>query len=370
MFIITAGPPEGDTDVANIALLRKKFGAKGVEIFGLGIEPDSPAYPEVSKVVSSPVADHAFRLHSSHEMKSLYRKLRGRGAYSWTCAKRKVRVTHDECKRRCQCHAGRVTNCTRVRKDFIWMPLGDRRRFIAAFKKLTKDKRYKKEYDTIVRVHREHRTMIHSARYFLPWHRQFLLNLENQMRKIDCRLTIPYWDWTLTSNNPWNDGEFGLWSPQDYGIGGNGRGLHMHVLDGPFREGSWTFGKGGKVLTRNFSGVLPNKVTVQRALQLPHKRFTDFETQLRIFHHFVRCAIGGTACSLDSARSPEFLLITAYIDKLWGDWQARKADHWPVGFPVVSDLLPGYKTYTGEVLELRSLPGVVKVAYERSDRKP
>lgn len=42
-----------------------------------------------------------------------------------------------------------------------------------------------------------------SKRQFLPWHRWYLMKMENILRKIDCRATIPYWDWSLFSGQPW-----------------------------------------------------------------------------------------------------------------------------------------------------------------------
>ena len=36
----------------------------------------------------------------------------------------------------------------------------------------------------------------HSQPAFLPWHRQFLWEFEQQLQKIDPSVTIPYWDWT------------------------------------------------------------------------------------------------------------------------------------------------------------------------------
>ena len=32
--------------------------------------------------------------------------------------------------------------------------------------------------------------------FFLPWHRWFILAFENLLRKVDCKVTVPYWDWS------------------------------------------------------------------------------------------------------------------------------------------------------------------------------
>ena len=37
---------------------------------------------------------------------------------------------------------------------------------------------------------------IHRGPAFLPWHRWLLLTLENELRSIDARVRLLYWDWT------------------------------------------------------------------------------------------------------------------------------------------------------------------------------
>ena len=37
---------------------------------------------------------------------------------------------------------------------------------------------------------------IHATAWFLPWHRWFALEMENLLRQVDCRITLPWWDWT------------------------------------------------------------------------------------------------------------------------------------------------------------------------------
>lgn len=52
---------------------------------------------------------------------------------------------------------------------------------------------------TSMMVHRMHtmpgQTNTVGTNRFLPWHRAFLLEFENELRKRDPELTIPYWDW-------------------------------------------------------------------------------------------------------------------------------------------------------------------------------
>ncbi|BFO21634.1 hypothetical protein SHKM778_80220 [Streptomyces sp. KM77-8] len=70
---------------------------------------------------------------------------------------------------------------------------------------------------------------------FLPWHRRFLLDLEEALRRVDSEVTLPYWDWTrdrAADSAPWT---------ADL-LGGDGRRSDLQVTTGPFahREGNWT----------------------------------------------------------------------------------------------------------------------------------
>ncbi|XP_052818258.1 putative tyrosinase-like protein tyr-3 [Mya arenaria] len=47
------------------------------------------------------------------------------------------------------------------------------------------------------RVHSQQITRKHKGRAFLPWHRVFLAAFEEEMRKIDPDVSLPYWDYTM-----------------------------------------------------------------------------------------------------------------------------------------------------------------------------
>lgn len=249
----------------------------------------------------------------------------------------------------------------------------DRIRFIKVLKIAATKEPYRSQYHDLVL---KYRTFFHSVRrrtVFLPWHRFFLLKLENLLTQIDCRVTLPYWDWSRTSGNPWEvDGPKSIWSNACYGLGGDGKEPNNCVVNGPFGQGQWNItidDDKTTCLRRCFQGNPPDAQTVQSVLSLPWQNFSYFEKKLRVvFHHSVACDnIGGHVCSQFAAQTPEFILITSFVDKLWGQWQNMSDFHRDTGFPVVSTNLPGFELrYVGDVYRLDRQPGCVKVIYDKA----
>ena len=66
-------------------------------------------------------------------------------------------------------------------------------------------------------------------------HRYFVWRYENLMRKMYCRFTLSYWDWAMDSGHPWRGCVKDVWSPTNFGFGGNGMGPSQCVETGPFR---------------------------------------------------------------------------------------------------------------------------------------
>lgn len=92
-------------------------------------------------------------------------------------------------------------------------------------------------YDQFVVWHRDafHCDVMsaHMGPAFFPWHRQYLLLFEEQLRAVDPTVTIPYWDWTV------DDGpDSYLW--QDDFLGGDGDPDQSYaVTSGPFNKDAW-----------------------------------------------------------------------------------------------------------------------------------
>ena len=218
---------------------------------------------------------------------------------------------------------------------------------------------------------------IHEARNFLTWHRYYIVRYENLLRRVDCRFTIAYWDWSAVSSNVFRATEpRDLWHSADTGFGGNGGASFGCVQTGPFRQGEWELvplppgePPQPRCLTRNFNGIPPDTVAVEEILRIPAANFEDFELMLRVnLHDRVHCLIDGTMCSLDSASAPEFFLHHGFIDKIWDDWQKKSENHKNVFFPNITDHMPtvdgGLEVLPRNVIDLSSQLGGVRAEYQ------
>ena len=115
---------------------------------------------------------------------------------------------------------------------------------------------FRRRYDYMVRLHQTLFRKVHVEQQFFPWHRWYLLEFENLLRRADPRVTIPYWDWSLTSQRLWENGVNDVWNDYPWGLGGNGSGPYGCVEKGPFNKNVWRLSRksGGGCLRRNFMG--------------------------------------------------------------------------------------------------------------------
>ncbi len=230
---------------------------------------------------------------------------------------------------------------------------------------------WKSCYDDLIRIHRVNfGTGIHNQNFFLPWHRWYILALENLLRQIDCRVTVPYWDWSLESLT-WQNSI--VWATQ-CGLGGDGVAANGNrVGTGPFRQGVWqlTPSASGTDLIRNFNGRVPDCASIAEIQRLGVAQFNSWHPFISSnLHDSVHCRIGGTMCSVDSANAPEFFLHHGFIDKLWEDWQNKGPafKHLPFYANNASPMPGAYGNSPRSVYNLDNQPGCVKVCVEPSSR--
>lgn len=238
-----------------------------------------------------------------------------------------------------------------TRKDVSTLTGGERRRLVNALLELKR----RGEYDEFVRLHIDHyvsdgegglRTA-HMTPSFLPWHRRFLMDLEEALRRVDDSVTLPYWDWTrdrTTTSVPWTDDL----------LGGNGRRGDHRVTTGPFGYGSgvWRIREGvtdDKYLTRDFGNPrdpvdLPARADLDAALDDPVYDTAPWDsTSRRGFrnrlegwgtgrgsaswrvHNRVHRWVGGHMVGGASVNDPVFWMHHAFVDLQWTRWQRRHA---------------------------------------------
>jgi tyrosinase len=240
-----------------------------------------------------------------------------------------------------------------TRKDVSTLTRGEKRRFVKAMLEVKR----RGEYDEFVRTHIEYYTSdgedglrtAHMAPSFLPWHRQFLLDLEKALRRVDSSVSVPYWDWTrdrTTTSTPWT---------ADL-LGGTGRRSDRRVMTGPFAyaEGNWTIKEGvtdEEFLTRDLGRPrdpieLPTKAELERALKDPVYDASPWDsTVAKGFrnklegwgrgrgsvswqnHNRVHRWVGGAMVGGASVNDPVFWMHHAFVDLVWSRWQRRHREH-------------------------------------------
>ncbi|MET9968653.1 tyrosinase family protein [Streptomyces sp. NPDC006356] len=238
-----------------------------------------------------------------------------------------------------------------VRKNVSKLTRTERRRFVEALLEVKRSG----EYDEFVRLHIQHfrgdgdrgLRAAHMTPSFLPWHRRFVLDLENALRRVDDSVTVPYWDWTRdrsTTSVPWTDDL----------LGGNGRSVDRQVMSGPFAfaTGNWTLRAritNVEFLTRDLGRSrrpidLPTRDDLNWALKDPVYDVSPWDsTVTKGFrnkmegwgrssnpwrnHNRVHRWVGGAMLGGASVNDPVFWLVHAFMDMQWQRWQRRHRKH-------------------------------------------
>ena len=278
-------------------------------------------------------------------------------------------TAYDICGRKCTCQNGKLVKCCRRRREFTDLSSTERVRYINTVKTASTHSAYKSQYDTLLTLHNKiFGSDIHKKKFFLPWHRWFILQYENLLQQIDCRVTVPYWDWSLVGGSPFSSS---VWSTGNDGFGGNGGPGGSCVSTGPFRQGVWSLpaSAGGGCLKRDFRGTAPDEIAVQNLISSnPNPSdFGNFESVLRTnqFHGLVHCRIHGTMCSSNAAAAPEFFLHHGFVDKIWWDWQKQSNAHKFNTYFLTQTMLMTSTTYRSkDFLDLNNQPECVCAEYE------
>jgi tyrosinase len=197
------------------------------------------------------------------------------------------------------------------------------------------------------------RNAAHGGPVFLPWHRFFLVILEQNLQRVlaDTSFGLPYWDWAGDGElTPEQQRVAPIWSENYMGSEGES------VLSGRFAfrpddPNSWRVHYETTLthklvpcdrgLRREFSRtvVLPTRREVRDSLEIvPYDveqwntasaSFRNalegylFESNRNALHNAVHAWIGGDMQSMTSPNDPVFFLHHSNVDRIWAAWQLK-----------------------------------------------
>jgi len=203
------------------------------------------------------------------------------------------------------------------RKDQAALSAIQRGRFLAAVNLLNQ----RGFYGALVSIHSDMSHTMHNMgpgdptsalgqQRFLPWHRVYLSQLEQQLQNFDPDVTIPYWDWTKTQEQNIPHWLQGMTLTVTVTMPDPGMGLvaviPVSIIRAPLTP---------EILHQRVSGI----DAVMQAIT-----YTDFATRLENIHNGVHDWVGGTMSDLLTAPAdPIFWMHHANIDRLWWEWQQR-----------------------------------------------
>ena len=224
---------------------------------------------------------------------------------------------------------GRCTAAnSRVRKEIRDLNTAERTAFTTALRTFYDSG----AFDNFTTIHSANAAEAHGGSAFLPWHRYFLIELEDALRSIDPSVVLPYWDWSLDAADP---AVSPVWSTNLLG----GATPGACIPDGPFanlqaaQPTPHCVRRGFTARTTNgMAGVRFEEPAVIDELIAPTTSFVDFVEGWEFAHGGPHVAIGGADLNANfgdmffisqSPQDPAFFLHHAYVDKVWADRQAR-----------------------------------------------
>lgn len=201
--------------------------------------------------------------------------------------------------------AGVLGQCTEPvqRRELKSLQPAERDRFLTALQTLHKKRNRTRlsRYDRYTKIHNDNKEQGHGHPQFLPWHRQFIRNLEKDLQRIDRRVVLPYWDWSTDAASPEQSYIFG----SEY-MGGNGRGSQGCIGDGPFK--TWMMAvPEPHCLARDFDGGDTISPFVSRKVisgLLHINDFSKFSERLEVAHGSIHNNIGGERGDMSPMWSP------------------------------------------------------------------
>ena len=198
--------------------------------------------------------------------------------------------------------------------------------------------------------------LAHGGPIFLPWHRHFLILLEQWLQIVldDQNFGLPYWDWAADGDLPeGQQWQTDLWTANALGeargdvVSGTLAQMQVRLWQDPFSGTLWSIN--GRPLRRNAGGdtepafrSLPTSASVRVSLREPEYDVDDWQLdadghRARIegwvpsaadrrvdLHNLVHVWIGGDMGPGTSPNDPAFFLNHCNVDRIWEAWQADR----------------------------------------------
>jgi tyrosinase len=199
----------------------------------------------------------------------------------------------------CDGHAPDGDLC--VRKDHRTLSSDEQNRFLNAFSQINA----MNALGPLVDIHSNAIHQMHSNPRFLPWHRIYLLRMEELLMAVDPTVCIPYWKSSEEQAFPaWLVG----FTPT------------VNLMSGPH------------TVTRNIGAFafLPTAAAVASAMA--NATFNTFAQAVEGVHNSGHVWVGGSMGSVPTAPAdPVFWMHHAEIDRIWAAWQtANPGQHPPL----------------------------------------
>ena len=233
--------------------------------------PDNPRYPDS-------------RIYGSYASKKPPRYVPH--PFDHTCFKPRKK----DCKPPITCGDHADNLC--IRKDHRMMTTDEQNRFLNAFTQIN----IMNALGPLVDIHSNAIHQMHGNPRFLPWHRIYLLRMEELLMMVDPTVCIPYWKSSEEQAFPsWLLG----FTPT------------VNLLGGPH------------TVTRNIGmfALLPSAADVTTAMA--NGTFNTFAPALEGIHNSGHVWVGGSMGSVPSAPcDPVFWMHHCEIDRIWAEWQA------------------------------------------------
>lgn len=171
--------------------------------------------------------------------------------------------------------------------------------------------------------------IIHWSPAFLPWHRDFLRQLELALQSFDSTISLPYWDWTRSDSR---DLDTGAWKTIFGGRSNSGGKFDSWSYHRSSNSGGWTLPDLNDIIIELRASSYFNYRSIEGGSHVPGHTWT-----------------GGTMASGESPLDPLFYLHHCNLDRLWAIWQMNNL------------ALPQYDDQIGLGTDINPNPNVISL---------